>query len=73
MDAQGNAYKLLGILQSYAPTGKEQQLCSDVVAAMEKDGFSENGLVLGLTGYIRDGLLWGSWPWKKHNAEVISE
>jgi hypothetical protein len=68
MNSQSNAYKLLGILQNHAPTGKEQQCCSELANAMEADNLSELQMETLLAGCLLDGLQHGNWPWV-HRAE----
>jgi hypothetical protein len=55
--------ELLMILQHYSPTGKEQQMCSEMLWAMQKDGLSEREIIGRLTDSIGDGLKYGNWPW----------
>ena len=63
MLADGNAYKLLEILQSYAPDRCAQQQCAELVQEMEADGLSENEMVSRLAGALLDGLTYGNWLW----------
>lgn len=58
-----NATALLGILQEYAPTGTEQQKCTEIYLAMQQDGITGNDLILRLAGMLVDGLRHGNWPW----------
>lgn len=60
---ESNGYKLLTILQSYAPIGSAQQKCTDLVHEMERDRFSDKEIVERLAGYIIDGLRYENWPW----------
>lgn len=57
------AYKLLGILQAYAPTGTAQQRCADWYNNLQKEGVTAGDIVIALTGCIRDGKMHGNWPW----------
>jgi hypothetical protein len=53
-----NAYKLLAILQSHAPTGKDQVICANVynrTPEVEQERTMVNALA--------DGLNYGNWPW----------
>ena len=58
-----NAYALLGILQSYAHTGTQQQKCADLYAELNREGYSEKEMVSKLAGYLKDGLDRGNWFW----------
>lgn len=55
--------ELLGILQHYAPTSIEQQLCSEMVWDMQKDGADDRMQIGTLAMAIHDGLHFGNWPW----------
>jgi hypothetical protein len=51
-------YKLLTVLQHYAPTGKDQQIVSDMM-----HGIPLEDQARALAGMIFDGLAYGNWPW----------
>jgi hypothetical protein len=55
--------ELLMILQHYAPTGKEQKMCSGMLWTMQKDGLSEREIIARMSDSIGDGLKYGNWPW----------
>lgn len=58
-------HELLGILQKFAPTGKEQHKCSEEYNNLVKElGYSRE-LVRSLVGTIYDGVAYGNWPWLK--------
>lgn len=60
--------QLLGILQHYAPTGSEQQACSQLLWDMQADSAMDDGKIIGvLAGAIHDGLHFGNWPWNMAN------
>jgi hypothetical protein len=60
-DDRENAYKMLGILQSYAPTGKEQQQLADIYNGCLADGHRRTVQVFA--GILHTGLTYGNWPW----------
>lgn len=55
--------ELLGILQHYAPTSHEQQVCSELVWDMQSHHASMDTQIGTLAGAIHDGLHYGNWPW----------
>jgi hypothetical protein len=57
------SYRLLGIVQEYAPTGKEQEMVAEIYRQAQKEGRTEDDLVLMMAGFICDGLRHGNWPW----------
>jgi hypothetical protein len=57
------SYILLGVLQSYAPTGSVQQQCSDLYNEMQRDGNSDDQMVSMLAGHLKDGIDHGNWFW----------
>lgn len=64
------SYILLGVLQSYAPTGKEQQQCADLYAEMQQDENQcastrcrDDEMVSMLAGHLKDGIDHGNWFW----------
>ena len=57
------SYKLLGILQSMAPTGNEQFTLSEAYNQMQKDGLTNREIAANLAGILHDGLAHGNWPW----------
>jgi hypothetical protein len=63
-----NSYWLLGILQSHAPTGKEQAQLTDLYNQMRADGVDEVDLQEQLAGILLDGLRHGNWPWTDYKA-----
>jgi hypothetical protein len=58
-----NAYALLGILQSHAPTSKEQEMCTNLYNTMQKDGFTWKEIETELVSALIDGLRHGNWFW----------
>ena len=58
-----NSYKLLTILQDYAPTGNEQQRVSNSYNELVMNEKDENIVVKNLAGWLYDGLAFGNWPW----------
>lgn len=67
------AYQLLGILQSYAPTGKEQYEVSKwynrLRETIQTDLFCDTALEIeaeiekALINILADGVNHGNWPW----------
>lgn len=60
---QEASYRLLGILQEYAPNGKAQERCADIYNEAKRSGATEKDLARTMTGAIYDGLAYGNWPW----------
>jgi hypothetical protein len=58
-----NKSVLLGILQSYAPTGEEQLQCANDVWQIESQGATPIEVERFLIYAIADGLRYGNWPW----------
>jgi hypothetical protein len=58
-----NAYILLTMLQGYAPTGKEQQMCSDLYNELARDLHDDAKVTSALAGHLKDGLDHGNWFW----------
>jgi hypothetical protein len=58
MQINSPEYKLLSVLQHYAPTGKDQQIVSDMM-----NGIPPEHQARTLAGMIFDGLTFGNWPW----------
>lgn len=56
-------YNLLGVLQSYAPTIREQTQCAVIYHKMESAGESDTSIETALAQMISDGLTHGNWPW----------
>lgn len=56
-------YKMLGILQSYAPDGAARQQCAEVLQQMEADHASPEQIVSYFAGALVDGLNYGNWLW----------
>lgn len=59
------AYRLLGLLQEYAPNAGAQQDCTNMYNSAIEDGADEKELEILLVGAIGDGLKYGNWPWAK--------
>lgn len=57
------AYKLLGILQSYAPTLSAQSQAAKVCNRMRADRVSEKDIETHLVVALHDGLVHGRWFW----------
>lgn len=70
MNPQSNAYKLLSILQSHAPTGSAQQECAELVSDMELAGDGAKDIELALAQCLVDGLKYENWLW---NASYVYE
>jgi hypothetical protein len=64
-----NKSVLLGILQSYAPTSKEQLECANDVWHLESQGARPIEVERFLIYAIADGLRYGDWPWTKDLEE----
>jgi hypothetical protein len=64
-----NTNKLLGILQSHAPTGAAQQECSELYWDLQKNNETIEAVELGLVHALLDGLRYGNWPWTKVRNE----
>lgn len=58
-----NAQKLLAVLQDYAPTDKEQAVCSELIGTLFKQGLTSREIDGMLAGAIYDGIRYGNWPW----------
>lgn len=70
MAAPGSkTYRLLSVLQEYAPDASAQQLCAEVIQRMEANAEPEDVQVQQLAGALTDGLSCGNWPWKVMNPE----
>ena len=64
------SYILLGVLQSYAPTGSVQQQCADLYGEMQRDMCRgdeatsvDDQLVSMLAGHLKYGIDHGNWFW----------
>jgi hypothetical protein len=57
------AYKLLGILQSYAPSEVAQQKCTTLYNKMQYKGLTTKEIELNLVIALHDGLAYGNWVW----------
>lgn len=55
------AYRLLGILQSYAPNADAQLLCVRIYNDAMAEGSHRAALVM--VEALHDGLKFGNWPW----------
>lgn len=55
--------RLLGMVQSYAPDADARASCADLVRTMQRDGQTEDEIVLALASLLVDGLRHGNWPW----------
>lgn len=66
---QTNAYKLLGILLSHAPTSKEQGFMSarynEITFQIARDFETNHELELekAMASMLNNGLQHGNWPW----------
>lgn len=63
MEPQSIEYRLLGILQEFAPNGEAQQRCTDVVHKLQQEGASAGALQLWLINTLQEGITYGNWPW----------
>jgi len=61
-ETQAISYKLLGIIQEYAPAGSAQQKITKEynLAKLELD---EKDLARNMAGILYDGLAYNNWPW----------
>lgn len=69
----GNANKLLAVLQDYAPTGSAQQKCSQLIGELFAKGLTSREIDAALASAIVDGIRYGNWPWtefKKQEKKV---
>jgi hypothetical protein len=66
-----NWYKLLTVLQSYAPDEAAQVLVTKQLHEAQAEGASESALELMLAGAIVDGLRFGNWPWIVDRLHLI--
>lgn len=64
--------KILSILQSFAPTGKEQETCSELYRRLDKELSCDQNMLRRLTGILYDGLAYGNWPWIDYSAHSLS-
>lgn len=67
----------LGLLQLFAPDGVAQQICSEMVNEMQRDGMPPSEQMRVLAGCIYDGLSHGTWPWPythtTENSRTVGE
>lgn len=56
-------HDLLGIVQSYAPTGTDQAYCATELNAAALAGAKDSAQMMLLAGWLLDGLRYGNWPW----------
>jgi len=63
------AYKLLGVLQDYAPNQEARILCSKMLNEMRADKLPEPQVEERLVDAISDGLKYGNWPWVDVNKK----
>jgi hypothetical protein len=63
------SYKLLAVLQHYAPTGAEQERCAHFLAEMQLGGDTQQEIDAALAGALLDGLRHGNWPWAVPRAQ----
>jgi len=61
--------QLLGILQSLAPTGKEQQKLANGYNEAVADNSTPAGGALFLTSMLYLGLVYESWPWTDQKGD----
>jgi hypothetical protein len=59
------AYKLLGILLSYAPNQAAQMKCSVYYNKMRHDNMSEKEIETSLIAILWEGIQFDTWPWNK--------
>lgn len=62
-DERKIAYKLLSILQEYAPDQAGQQSCTELYNSLPHANVHEQ--VRHLACALVDGLQYGNWPWVK--------
>lgn len=65
-----NAYILLGVLQSHAPTGSAQAACAELYHRAYAAGAPQEMVELTMVGAISDGLRYGNWPWSTTTEEI---
>ena len=63
MQERDIAYQLLGILQHYAPTSREQEICTKIYNDAQRHGATHPELIKMLGYALVDGLAHGNWPW----------
>lgn len=56
--------ELLGVLQAAAPNGDAQQICTQLVQDMQRDGVELHQQIRVLAGEVYNGLTTGNWPWE---------
>jgi len=66
IDHKKNAHTLLSVLQTYAPTGKEQQECTELHNSISNEREREYTMLYALT----DGINYGNWPWIDFNPHL---
>jgi len=57
-----HAHRILEIIQDYAPSQTERDICEKLYDEM-KDELSEQELMLQMARHLLDGLEFGNWPW----------
>lgn len=72
--ALSTSYRLLSVLQDYAPNGQAQEVCSQMYNKAIDDAASKEELDSMLATMLSDGLNHGNWPWVRGtgNAENSS-
>lgn len=63
-----NPYKLLSIVQSYAPNADAHQKAADKYNEVVKEAQSEDEATRWMTWVLHDGLSYGNWPWMDHKG-----
>jgi hypothetical protein len=55
--------KILSLLQDYAPTGIEQQKCTNFYHDLVKSGLLDKDIELNMVAALYDGLAYENWFW----------
>ena len=58
-----NSYKLMSIVQDFAPTGAEQNNIAKLYNEAQENGMHERVLCQMFANILADGLNNGNWPW----------
>lgn len=66
-----SATTLLGIVQSYAPSGDAQQKCTEMFWDAQREGATPRDLVRMLAGSLVDGFAYDNWPWTFEHAVTV--
>lgn len=62
------SYRLLKILQEYAPNVSAQRKCLDIYIQAQDDSMPEEYIEYMMASSISDGLKHGNWPWNMNKA-----